>query len=405
MARSVQYAMWDREVDTIEGVLAWSRADDLADFEAAMRKVTWNENTGYADADGRIAFWHPGLHHVRDPRTDLRLPIPGTGEYDHDGFLAFEDLPHAVDPEQGFLANWNNKPAHGWLDGVGMSYSSYPAGRGHRVTNLITQLEQRDDWTFEALRELDRHAAEHDMRATEFQPLLRSLRGTPGLTGLQTAALDLLAKWDGSANGPGAEMEFTEGEVATVGAAPTLFGAVIEALVADLLGPVALEPYDLVDRQMQSGRHVYDVAPAVNLVLRILDPSKSSLEPSRDYLRGRTSDRALLEALDAALAELEIDDPDALEQLRSDYRMEPVCSATGVIGPCVDMPFLERGTWIHMVGFEVAGVPSDGSPGAREEERPLPATGGGLAVLGLALLLAAGLSPSRRRPRPVRSDP
>jgi penicillin G amidase len=351
-ARSVQYHMWQRETDTVEGVLAWNRAKDLDDFEAAMRLVTWNENTGYADADGHIAFWHPGLHRERHPDTDLRLPVPGTGEYDLGDHLPFESLPHAVDPAQGYLANWNNKPAHGWLDGVGMSYDSYPAGRGHRVTNVAHIIESRDDWTFETLRDLDRYAAERDMRATEFLPLLLRLRERDDLSGVQRAALDVLAAWDGSANGPGADMEHEFGSTATVGAGPAVFEAVLDALVDDLLGPVVAEAYDLVGRQLRTGRHVYDVHPALNLLLRVLDPTSSTLEPSRDYLRGRSAETVLLAAVQAAMDTLAVSDPEAVEDLRREYRMEPVCSPTGgVVGPCYEMPFLERGTWIHMTGF------------------------------------------------------
>jgi penicillin G amidase len=374
-ARSVQYHMWLRETDTVEGVLAWNRAQDLEDFEAAMRQVTWNENTGYVDADGRIAFWHPGLHRVRDPRTDLRLPAPGTGEYDLGDHLPFESLPHAIDPAQGYLANWNNKPAHGWLDGVGMSSTSYPAGRGQRVTNVIDAIEARHDWTFEALRDLDRYAAEHDMRATEFLPLLLGLREQDGLTELQQAALDLLAGWDGSANGPGADMEFEPGSSATVGAANTVFEAVLDALVDDLLSPVALETYDLVERQRSLGRHVYDVSPALNLVLRVLDPSASTLTPSEDYLRGRTAAEALLDALTAALDGLGVEEAGELDDLRREYRMERVCSPTGVVGPCLEMPFLERGTWIHLTGFDVATDEDPDGPGRGKGHGHGPPTG------------------------------
>jgi penicillin G amidase len=379
-ARSVQYHMWLRETDTVEGVLAWNRARTFEDFEAAMRLVTWNENTGYADADGRIAFWHPGLHRVRDPRTDLRLPTPGTGEYDLGDHLPFEALPHAVDPAQGYLANWNNKPAHGWLDGVGMSYTSLPAARGQRVTNVIDAIESRDDWTFDALRELDRYAGERDMRATEFLPLLLDLRWRDDLTDLQRAALELLASWDGSANGAGADLRFELGSTATVGAPNTVFEAILEALIADLLGPVALETSDLVTRQQASGRHVYDVSPALNLVLRILDPSSSTLTPSRDYLRGRSAAEALLAAVQSALDGLGVEDAGDLDELRRDYRMERVCSPTGgVVGPCVEMPFLERGTWIHLTGFPAApdgpDTPDDGPGHGRRPGTP-PGHGG-----------------------------
>ena len=60
-------------------------------------------NTVYADADGRIAYWHPGLFPVRSSSWDSRFPAPGTGEHDRRGFVPFERMPHVVDPEQGAL--------------------------------------------------------------------------------------------------------------------------------------------------------------------------------------------------------------------------------------------------------------------------------------------------------------
>ncbi|MBW3618986.1 MAG: penicillin acylase family protein [Actinobacteria bacterium] len=390
-ARSLQYAMWGREVETIDGILQWNRARNLEEFAAGMRKVTWNENTGYADADGNIAFWHPGLHHVRPPESDLRLPLPGTGEWDMDEHLPFEALPHTVNPRQGYVVNWNNKPAHGWGDGVGMSYTSYPAGHGQRVTNLVDVISSRSDWTFDGLRDIDRYAATRDMRATEFLPLLLALEQRGDLGGLERAALELLAGWDGSANSEGADMRFTEGGQATVGAAATIFAATVDALRDELLHDVDPAFTALAERQHRSGRHVYDVSPALNLVLRVVDPSTSSLTPSRDYLEGRTAAEALRDALSAAVEVLAAEQGEDPSTWRSPYQMEPVCSPTGgAIGPCVDMPFLERGTWIHLVGFPApaggAPVPAPAPPAP-----PLPTTGP-LVPLALPALLALALA-------------
>ncbi len=416
MARTVQYAMWGREVDTIQGILKWNRAATLEEFEAAMREVTWNENTGYADADGNIAFWHPGLHLVRDPETDLRFPLPGTGEWDMGDFLPFEALPHSVNPARGFVANWNNKPAQGWGDGVGMSYTSYPAGHGQRVTNLLELLPTRDDWTVDGLREIDRHAGTHDTRATEFLPLLLALRDRPDLGARERDALALLADWDESANSEGADMRFDPGSAtadasATVGAAPTIFSATIDALRTELLDDVDPAFSDLAARQHQSGRHVYDVSPALNLVLRVVDASTSSLRPSRDYLEGASPSDALLAALVSALDDLEAAQGSDLAAYRSPYRLEEVCSPTGVIGPCLQMPFLERGTWIHMVAF---GTPSGGGDGGGPAPAPapaapdapgLPATGPTTPLVWPALvaIALAGLLVRPRRGRRPRS--
>lgn len=394
-ARSVQYAMWGRETESVEGILAWSRASTLEDFEAAMRHVTWNENTAYADRDGHIAYWHPGLHLERPERSDLRLPLPGTGEFDLGDPLPFEDLPQVVDPEQGFVANWNNKPAHGWGDGVGMGYSSYPAGHGHRVVNLVDQLAARDDWTFDDLRELDRVAASRDMRATEFMPLILELRDLGDLTDREQAALDVFADWDLSANGPGAGMQFDEANPpATVGSAASIFHVMMAALIDELFDAYRTPAYDLPDRLDSTSGHVYDVHPAYNFALRILEPTTSSLTPSRDYTGGRARHEILRAALNAALDELGAASAADVRNVRQPYRMATVCNPTGIVGVCIDMPFLERGTWIHFAGF---GVDEAFAPAPPPDSDPdgTPATGGGLVLVAVAAA-AAGVGLRRR---------
>jgi len=115
-ARSVKYAMFLKEIDTIKAVQGWNTVTNFADFNAAMAQATWNENLMYADDDGNIAYYHPGLHIHRHPDTDQRFPAPGEGDHDPDGFLSFEQTPKSINPAQGFLANWNNKPAYDWGD-------------------------------------------------------------------------------------------------------------------------------------------------------------------------------------------------------------------------------------------------------------------------------------------------
>ena len=103
-----QWHVRDRELETIAGTLDWQGATSLADIEASIPKLTWNENIGAVDRDGRIGFWHPGVHLERTTTSDLRLPIPGTGEHDLGDPLPQEALPHVVDPARGWIVNWNN---------------------------------------------------------------------------------------------------------------------------------------------------------------------------------------------------------------------------------------------------------------------------------------------------------
>jgi penicillin amidase len=191
-ARSVQYAMYRRELETVNGILQWNRADDLAQFEQGMRQVTWNENTVYADADGHIAYWHPGLFPKRSPGWDSRFPAPGTGEHDHRGVVPFEQMPQVVDPDVGYVANWNNKPATGWIDEFLEPASSRSAGKAARIQVIHELLAKQPRLTPEALR------------ATEYRPGQPRPAG-PGVQGAAHRRLCSHAHADGG-SGPAARL-------------------------------------------------------------------------------------------------------------------------------------------------------------------------------------------------------
>lgn len=393
LARSVQYAMFGREIETIEGVTAWAKARSFEEFKAATAKVTWNENVTVATRDGHIAYFHPGLFLRRHPDTDIRLPIPGTGEYDFGAPLPFEALPHAIDPKQGFVANWNNKPAHGWLDGEGLGSTSRPGGAGQRVTSILEKLATRSDWTYADLREIDRHHGIRDHRLREYRPLLEQVRNSTQveLSDVQRAALDLVLAWNGDAFGPTQDIE---NEEARDGAPQALFGELVIALRDELFAglrdnvidpgvpdpdpnnPEAEAGLTVYGRVAGVGSHVFDQSVMDNLVLRVLRPQSSGLTVRRDYTGGRTPAAVVQAALDQALARLAQQAgrtaPLAAADLAGLSRLHPrsrICSLSGVIGPgadvlsgtapdglpltaCVTMPYEDRGSWVHRVGYE-----------------------------------------------------
>jgi hypothetical protein len=64
-----RYAIWGRELETIEGISQLNAAKSIQDVDAAMQQVTWNENVMAADSDGNIGFWHPGCTRCARPAT------------------------------------------------------------------------------------------------------------------------------------------------------------------------------------------------------------------------------------------------------------------------------------------------------------------------------------------------
>ncbi|MCU1588691.1 MAG: Penicillin acylase, partial [Frankiales bacterium] len=221
-ARSVQYAMYRRELETVNGILLWDKAKDLKDFEAGVRLVTWNENVMYAGQDGHIGYWHPGLHPRRSGLWDPRFPAPGTGAYDWRGLLPFDQLPHSVDPKVGYLANWNNKPAQGWADDYLDPASSRSAGKAVRVQVIQRLLAAEPRLTPARLRTLEYQLGTTDQRTPEFFPLVKSVVGR---TAIQRRALALVRAWNGRSYGPGAGTSSTSYDDTTVtdGPGPTIF--------------------------------------------------------------------------------------------------------------------------------------------------------------------------------------
>ncbi len=117
VAYARDYAIWGRELETVVGISALNDARTVEQVDAALRKVTWNENVIAADDRGGIGYWHPGLHPLRAKRWDERLPMPGDGRADWAGLLPRSKTPHLVNPERNWLANWNNLPSSGWTNG------------------------------------------------------------------------------------------------------------------------------------------------------------------------------------------------------------------------------------------------------------------------------------------------
>ena len=350
LARSVQYAMWKREVETIEAVLQWNRVRDFAAFHESMKLATWNENLMYADGAGNIAYYHPGLHPRRHAAGDMRLPLPGDGSYDHDGLLSFEELPKSINPAQGWIANWNNKPAIGWGEGVGGNADSLPAGPESRVTNWFELLEDRNDFTFEDLAVMDLEIGVHDPRARAFQPLFASISGDPELTAKQQQLLDIVADWDGDHYNPDIDIN---DPAALDRPGETIFDVLMKTLVSEVFE--GLLPADWYVSLSRHGNHPHDAKRLENLALKSLDPSVSSIPAEYDFLNGMGRDEFLRDILAKCLVTLEATYGAATDpgEYRRIHPRSDICSLTGgITGPCITMPHQDRGSWIHLVGFK-----------------------------------------------------
>src|SRR3954451_22767435 len=271
LARSVDYAMWMHEIDTVEGILDWDRAQTLDDVAAGARQVTWNENIVPADSAGHIGYWHPGRYFSRPACVDQRFPLDGRGGADPQGFLPFRRMPHVVDPQAGFVAHWNTKPAAGWLDGDLSGSNTRPGGHANRVVVIRRLLSASHHLASTGLMRVDTATGQADMRAPALLPTLLHLRGDPKLTAAEKTALRLLAGWDGRAYAPGdpggSSPLGTAADKVTDGPAATLFLMVRDKVKSRLFHDVPADIRGRLDTIAAEG-HQYDVTPMDNLALR-----------------------------------------------------------------------------------------------------------------------------------------
>ena len=118
------------------------KAKDHGSVQISIAKVDENgrytgENQVYADPSGTIAWQTGGLTPIR-PNWDGTLPVPGDGRYEWAGFYDADQLPSAVDPEQGFLATANecNLPDDYPADRH-VTYDWYAPYRRHRLDEVL----------------------------------------------------------------------------------------------------------------------------------------------------------------------------------------------------------------------------------------------------------------------------
>lgn len=143
-----------------EGWSLFQQARTHWDFLDACGAVQPNHNFYWADRYGNIAYCHSGYFPIK-PETgkdgriiDDRFPLWGTGEEEWVGITGYNEMPKCVNPEEGFIANWNNKPIANWPYGE----ADTGWGEGHRVKRIQDLLSMKDKYTYEDMNAINMDA-------------------------------------------------------------------------------------------------------------------------------------------------------------------------------------------------------------------------------------------------------
>jgi penicillin G amidase len=186
----------DDDDHTFEAFLAIDTAQNWDEFTAALHSyVAPMQNFVYADVDGNIGYYAPGRLPIR-ASGDGKQPVEGwTGASDWTGYVPFEELPHAFNPPQGYIASANNK----------VMPDSYPYlissdwAAPYRAARIVELIESKPQ-----LSPDDIAAMQADVRSLLARDLLPVMLGATVESERGRQAIEMLRSWDGTASGDSA---------------------------------------------------------------------------------------------------------------------------------------------------------------------------------------------------------
>jgi penicillin amidase len=345
-----------------EGWLHFQEAKNIDDMHLACSLVQPNHNFYWADKAGNIGYWHSGAFPVK-PTTgiatedfpegrpiDDRLPLYGTGEEEWVRVTGPSEMPVCINPKQGWLANWNNKPIANW------PYAESDAGwgEGHRVSEIMDMmnylLATKGKLTLDDLNTINmaagyHHAARYQGNriGTSTKKILDDLliaAGEAALTDpLIAEAYSYLLSWNHYHNDllppqwPSPDATYDDPGLTIF---EDWYDRIIEEIFEDDLpdfpeiGPIH--------------REFAQVWPST--LIHVFDGPDSKLELSYDYLNGEEKNDVIVRVLKWAIGNLTVEygDPDMSKWLTPVENWIP--QQLGALPKeYAAMPFMNRGTY------------------------------------------------------------
>lgn len=93
-----------------EGLYGFNVAKNWDDFVSSLKHLTCPPlNIVYADVHDNIGYWVTGSVPIRSKGQGLVPQNGWSGDYEWKGMVPFEEMPHSLNPEKGFVLSCNHK--------------------------------------------------------------------------------------------------------------------------------------------------------------------------------------------------------------------------------------------------------------------------------------------------------
>ncbi len=305
----------------LETLMAWIfLATDKSLDEAQQRvgAMATNINIYTMDRQGNIAYTHSGRYPLRAAGHDPRLPVPGSGRWDWQGMRPYADNPAVRNPQQGFIANWNNRPARDW---IASDLWSYTWGRADRGGILLDLLRSQERHSVADVSDVNRQTSYIDVNAPFMLPYLFSAWAGVEQSAQTASALAVLRQWSGlwqaDASGHyGAPQALMEAWLRTL-----LRDTILDDVGADNFHLYAATNYP----NNPAGASI-GTAPGTKALLRNLDALRDRRPPDFDFFNGREPAAVIRRSFSRAVQALTREQGDVIAQWRlraSPMRWQP----------------------------------------------------------------------------------
>jgi penicillin amidase len=302
--KGVAYAKkrtWDGH--EIESLLAWvyqMRAHNYDEWIHQASRMAITINWYYADRDGNIGYAYTGKFPQRKAGHDPRLPAPGTGEMEWVRVLPFSTNPQMLNPRQGWLANWNNKPAPGYPS-PDMFYLSW--AETDRVDYLFDRLRALDRYTPEQVASINQGASFVDVNARYFMPYLKLAVTSLPVDDARRQAVALFDGWDQQASDRDGDGKYDSPAVSVMRA---WLPAMLKRTLADDV------PQEFFKYYASAGYPVagtptagsVNIQPGTKVLYHALRGKESGVPQKFDFFNGRDPLEVVRDALGDAVAQL-----------------------------------------------------------------------------------------------------
>ncbi len=354
------------EIAAEQGWQLFQAATNIDEFEAAVELVMPSHNFYWADTDGNIGYWHAGRFPLKPAGADRRLPLAGDGTQEWVRITEPWEMPRSINPEQGWLANWNNKPIAGWP----YAESDVHWGEGHRVQILMSAMSTfaaSGDLTTDTLNQVNQVGGYHDTAGMSFAGNLIG-----AVTAYVTAnpdpelyaALGYLGAWATAQPLPVSRVDLvspkwpTDPNPTYDHPGLTIFNAWYDRIVPKVFAGI-LSP-DLIGQAKSY----------TSLLIRVFRDDASLLYPA--YPSGAALNTMIVEALEEAIADLTTQYGSNMATWLTPVRMQSY-DAQGALPGGKIHPYMNRGTY-----NQIAEMVADGLPNAKNV---IPPGQSGLVVL------------------------